>query len=59
MEDLSKLMETMGTLAQRMDYHMYRIHQLEKEVDDIEAEISMREARLVQKDVSKEAGSQQ
>jgi len=47
------------TYAPRWNFHMYRMQQLEKEIEEIQAEISKQEARLVQKDVSKEAGSPQ
>ena len=39
MEDLSIQMETVRNFAQRMDHHIYKVQQLEKEVDEIEAKI--------------------
>ena len=38
---------------------MYRMQQLEKEIDEIEAEISKQEARVAKEDVPKEVSSPQ
>ena len=59
MEDLSIQMETVRTYAPRWNFHMYRMQQLEKEVDEIEAEISKQEARFAKEDVPKEVSSLQ
>ena len=52
-------METERTYAPRWNFHMYRMQQLEKEVDEIEAEISKQEARFAKEDVPKEVSSPQ
>ena len=52
-EDLSIQMETVRMYAPRWNFHMYRMQQLEKEIEEIQAEILEQEARLAEKDVLK------
>ena len=59
MEDLSIQIETVRTYAPLWNSHMYRMQQLEKEIEEIEAEILEQEARLAQKDVLKKESSPQ
>merc|ERR1719353_1092677 len=49
----------MRTYAPRWNLHMYRMQQLEKEIEEIQAEILEQEARLAQKDVLKKDSSPQ